>query len=114
MARSRQTRPTAQAPNRRSRRAADINSGPSTDSPVDAHSRIGRSRPGHEGQVAHEDAVALLERVRQRLGIASPLSYHCASVPIDRLVVRDVTPAMRRDAHLLAANLKLAGLVNPP
>jgi ParB-like chromosome segregation protein Spo0J len=58
--------------------------------------------------------VALVERVRQRLGIASPLSYHRATVPIDQLVVRDVTPAMRRDAHLLAANLKLVGLVNPP
>jgi ParB-like chromosome segregation protein Spo0J len=58
--------------------------------------------------------VALLERVRQRLGIAAPLSYNRTSLPIAQLVVRDVTPSMRRDAHLLAANLKLVGLVNPP
>ena len=58
--------------------------------------------------------MALLERVRQRLGIAAPLRYHRVRLPINRLVVRDVTPAMRRDAHLLAANLKLVGLVNPP
>jgi hypothetical protein len=58
--------------------------------------------------------VTLLERVRKRLGIASPLSYHRTTVPIHQLAVRDVTPAMRRDAHLLAANLKLVGLVNPP
>jgi ParB-like chromosome segregation protein Spo0J len=65
-------------------------------------------------KLGREDEVALLERVRQRLGIASPLRYHRVHLPIDQLVVRDVTPAMHRDAHLLAASLKLVGLVNPP
>lgn len=118
MPRSRQTQPTTHPSNPRCLPTTDISSGPSTDSTTDsttdAHSRTGRSKPGHEDQGAQKDEVALLEPVRQRLGIAAPLSYHRATVPTDRLVVRDVTPAMRRDAHLLAANLKLVGLVNPP
>ena len=70
------------------------------------------TRQAHEQ--AHEDDAALLERVRQRLGITAPLAYQRTLVPLDRLVVRDVTPSMRRDAHLLAANLKIAGMLNPP
>jgi ParB-like chromosome segregation protein Spo0J len=114
MPHSRQTHSTAQPPNRRSRRTAASSSGPSTKSTADAPNTAGRGTPGLEDRGAQEDAVALLERVRQRLGITEPLSYHRMRVPLDRLVVHDVTPAMRRDAHLLAANLKLVGLVNPP
>jgi ParB-like chromosome segregation protein Spo0J len=108
MAPSRQTHPTARPSNHCRRHAADAGGVPSTSSAPGAQSKTGRSKQGWE------DEVALLERVRQRLRIAAPLRYHRVHLPIDQLVVRDVTPAMRRDAHLLAANLKLVGLVNPP
>src|SRR5690349_19036389 len=108
MPRTRQSHRTAHPSNHRRRCAPDAAGVLSSDSTADPPNASGRSKP------SHEDEVALLERVRQRLGIAAPLSYHRMRVPIDRLVVRDVTPAMRRDAHLLAANLKLVGLVNPP
>jgi ParB-like chromosome segregation protein Spo0J len=42
------------------------------------------------------------------------LTYRRLLIPLDRLVVRDITPLMRRDARLLAANLKIAGILNPP
>jgi hypothetical protein len=110
MAPSRQTHPIVHASNHRPLHAvADAADGaPPSSSTPGARSMTGR------GKLDREDEAALLERVRQRLGITAPLSYQRATVPIDRLVVREVTPAMRRDAHLLAANLKLVGLVNPP
>ena len=108
MAPPRQTHPTAHASHHPRRHAADTGGVPSSCSTADSH---GRTRPSKRDR---EDEEALLEQVRQRLGIAAPLHYRRVRLPVDHLVVRDVTPAMRRDAHLLAANLKLVGLVNPP